>query len=219
MTGSDRRRSSSIWPYIVAAIGLCVCVIVAWSLAVERRPAEPLPPQPSTAGTRISYPVGRYPKLVSPDGSVHEVRSILNERKPIRFGDYVWNDGGVPRGPSWIRVDLARQTMSIFRAGHEIGSAVILFGTDGKPTPSGVFPILAKAETHRSSLYDADMPFMLRLTGDGVAIHASNVRQGSATHGCVGIPEGFAKLVFAEMQRGDEVVIMPEGGIGSQRRS
>ncbi|WP_236697472.1 L,D-transpeptidase family protein [Sphingomonas sp. Leaf357] len=190
-----------------------------WSAAADRREVETVRVQPAPVGSRIRYPVGRYPKLVSPDGSVHEVRSILNERKPIRFGDYVWNDGGVPKGPAWIRVDLARQTMSVFRAGHEIGSAVILFGTDGKPTPSGVFPVLAKAETHRSSLYDAEMPFMLRLTGDGVAIHASNVRQGSATHGCVGIPEGFARLVFAEMRRGDEVVIMPESGNGAPGRS
>jgi len=83
-----------------------------------------------------------------------------------------------------------------------------LFGADDKPTPSGVFPVMAKAKEHRSSLYDADMPFMLRLTGDGVAIHASDVRAGAVTHGCIGIPIGFAKRLYAAMRVGDEVAII-----------
>ena len=107
-------------------------------------------------------------------------------------------------------MDLRLQTLSVFRAGHEIGSAIILYGTDGKATPSGVFPILQRAAQHRSTLYDADMPYMLRLTNDGLAIHASNVRAGATTHGCVGIPPRFAKLLFEQVRRGDLVAIMPE---------
>lgn len=159
---------------------------------------------------RIYYPVDRYPALALPDGRTELVKSLLNSRRPIRFGDYVWNDAGVPKGPVWVRVDLSRQTLSIFRAGNEIGTTVVLFGTDGKPTPRGVFPVLAKAEVHRSSLYDADMPFMLRLTGDGVAIHASRVLEGSATHGCVGVPFEFARLLYSQISRGDRVVIVGE---------
>jgi len=159
---------------------------------------------------RIYYPIGRYPTLVIPDGKTEPVKSLLNSRRPIRFGDYVWNDAGVPKGVVWVRVDLSRQTLSIFRDGNEIGTTVVLFGTDGKPTPRGVFPVLAKAEVHRSSLYDADMPFMLRLTGDGVAIHASRVREGSATHGCVGVPFEFARLLYTQISRGDRVVIVGE---------
>ena len=52
------------------------------------------------------------------------------------------------------------------------------------------------------------MPFMLRLTGDGVAIHASNVRQGWATHGCIGVPPDFARKLFSATARGDMVVIV-----------
>ena len=63
---------------------------------------------------------------------------------------------------------------------------------------------------NRSTLYDADMPYMLRLTTDGVAIHASNVRAGAATHGCIGIPPEFAKLLFEQVRRGDLVAILPE---------
>ncbi len=199
-----------IWRYTLVSVALCLGLIVAWKIAIEPKPVMVQAPLVAPPGDRIRYPAGHYPILSSPDGGTHAVKSLLNERKPLRFGDYVWNDKGIPAGSVWVRVDLARQMLSVFRDGHEIGSAVVLFGTDGKLTPTGIFPVLAKAETHRSSLYDAEMPFMLRLTGDGVAIHASTVRQGSATHGCIGIPFDFARLLFKQVQRGDQVVILPQ---------
>ena len=159
-------------------------------------------------GPRISYPPGRYPTLSLPDGERRVVHSVLNIDRRMKFGDYEWRDTDVPPGPVWVRVDLGRQMMSVFRGGHEIGSAVILYGTDGKPTPTGVFPVLAKARDHRSNLYEADMPFMLRLTNDGVAIHASAVRKGSATHGCVGIPIAFAERLFDAVNPGDPIAII-----------
>lgn len=91
--------------------------------------------------------------------------------------------------------------------GQEIGSAVILYGTDGKPTPHGIFQVKARAREHMSSLYDAPMPYMLRLTNDGVAIHASAVRSGSATHGCVGVPMEFARRLFERVRVGSQVAI------------
>src|SRR5437899_9584325 len=125
------------------------------------------------------------------------IASILNVRSPMTYGQYVWDERGVPPGPAWIRVDLHAQLMSVFRSGHEIGTTVILYGADGVPTPTGKFPILAKLKDHRSITYDnAPMPYTLRLTRDGVSIHGSNVRWGFATHGCVGIPKGFAAKLF-----------------------
>jgi lipoprotein-anchoring transpeptidase ErfK/SrfK len=160
-------------------------------------------------GARFRYPAGREGALPMTGDQRLRVRSLLVIRKPMRFGDYVWNDIGVPAtGPIRVRVDLARQTISVFRDGHEIGTAVILYGTDHKPTPTGTFPILMRARQHQSSLYDAEMPYMLRLTNDGVAIHASSVRRGSATHGCIGVPLSFAQLLFDQVARGDLVTIV-----------
>lgn len=175
--------------------------------ACDAEPAPPPAPEAS-AGDRLSYPAAHLPVLTLPDGRRETVRSLLNVRRPLRYGDYAWNDRGVPDGPAWVRVDLGRQTLSLFRAGHEIGTALILYGTDGKPTPHGVFPILERARSHRSTLYDAEMPFMLRLTGDGVAVHASDVRYGRATHGCIGVPPAFARLLFDQVKRGDPVAII-----------
>jgi hypothetical protein len=139
------------------------------------------------------------------------IKSLLNVRSRLTYGDFVWNDRGVPQGPVWIRVDLSSQILSVFRSGHEIGTAVVLYGTDGLPTPTGKFPILAKMKDHRSATYgDAPMPYTLRLTADGVSIHGSNVRWGFATHGCVGVPSDFAARMFDVVSRGDEVLIVSE---------
>ena len=136
------------------------------------------------------------------------IKTVLDVRGPMSYGDYRWDDKGVPAGPAWIRVDLERQLISVFRSGHEIGTAVILYGADGLPTPTGKFPILAKLKDHRSSTYDAPMPYTLRLTADGVSIHGSDVRWGFATHGCVGVPTAFAGKLFDAIRRGDEVLIV-----------
>lgn len=41
----------------------------------------------------------------------------------------------------------------------------------------------------------------------GVAIHGSDVRWGSATHGCIGVPTPFARKLFNVAKLGDLVVI------------
>jgi lipoprotein-anchoring transpeptidase ErfK/SrfK len=144
------------------------------------------------------------------DGLIdHPITSLLDVRQRMSYGDYRWDDKGVPAGPTWIRVDLKSQLISVFRSGEEIGTAVILYGADGVPTPTGKFPILAKMKDHTSATYDnAPMPYTLRLRADGVSIHGSNVRWGFATHGCVGVPVAFAAKLFDAVKTGDEVLIV-----------
>ena len=163
---------------------------------------------PAVARDRILFTAAEQRQAQAEGLSDRPIRSILNVRGKMSYGDYRWNDAGVPAGPAWVRVDLDTQLISVFRAGHEIGTAVILYGADGVPTPTGHFPILAKMKDHRSSTYDAPMPYTLRLTGDGVSIHGSNVRWGFATHGCVGVPTAFAAKLFDSVEKGDEVVIV-----------
>ncbi len=107
--------------------------------------------------------------------------------------------------------DLKQQLISVFRAGHEIGTAVILYGAEEKETPDGVFPVIAKIKDHKSVTYgDAPMPYTLRLTNDGVSIHGSDVRWGAATHGCIGVPLEFAQKLYGQVSRGDQVVIVSD---------
>jgi lipoprotein-anchoring transpeptidase ErfK/SrfK len=51
------------------------------------------------------------------------------------------------------------------------------------------------------------MPYMQRLTNDGISLHATKVEWGYASHGCIGMPEEFAKKVFETTQLGDRVFI------------
>lgn len=135
------------------------------------------------------------------------VKRILDLDGPLRHGGYAWDEAGVPAGPVVITIDLAAETLSVFRDGYEIGTAAILFGANEKPTPLGVFAISEKDADHVSNLYDAPMPYMLRLTNDGITIHGSKVEWGAATHGCIGVPVEFAKLLFGQVRLGDRVII------------
>ncbi|RJF94155.1 hypothetical protein D3876_01365 [Sphingomonas cavernae] len=154
-------------------------------------------------------PAGETKRPAAPMQSArgYEVKGVLQLDGPLKHGDYVWKDDGVPPGELLITVDLTAQTLSVFRAGYEIGVAVILYGADNKQSPLGTFPITQKNKDHVSNLYDAPMPYMMRLTNDGVAIHGADVKWGSATHGCIGVPTEFAALLFAQAKLGDRVII------------
>lgn len=159
-------------------------------------------------GARLQLTAQQRSEARKVGGFPVEPASLLFVDRQMNYGDFLWNENGVPKGPVTIRVDLRTQLMSVFRGGHEIGTAVVLYGADKKETPLGRFPIIWKGKDHRSSLYDAAMPYTLRLTNDGIAIHGSDVRWGAATHGCVGVPTEFARHLFAEVRLGDPVVIV-----------
>ena len=168
--------------------------------------AEPGPRSPKPVAATPS-PLPPPTPIASPPPTPFVVRQIPDPKKPLRHGDYVWNESAAPQGPVVITVALAAQVVSIFRDGYEIGTAAIIYGADNMPTPLGVFPILQKDADHVSNLYDAPMPYMLRLTNDGIAIHASDVQYGNATHGCIGVPTGFARKLFNATRIGDRVIV------------
>jgi lipoprotein-anchoring transpeptidase ErfK/SrfK len=178
-----------------------------------RETAERVVPAPVRAkvaapiSTTIAAPAAAPEPILAPADEPFVIKRILDVPKPFEHGDYVWDDAGVPAGPLVVTIDLAAQTLSVFRGGYEIGAAVILYGADEKPTPLGVFPITQKDADHVSNLYDAPMPYMLRLTNDGISIHGSEVGWNYATHGCIGVPVKFAKLLFGQARLGDKVIV------------
>ena len=135
------------------------------------------------------------------------IKRILPISGPIKYGEWHWDDANVPAGPIVVTVDLDARVISIFRSGYEIGASAVLLGTQEKPTPTGVFPIIGKEVHHVSNLYDAPMPYMQRLTNDGITLHATDVAWGYASHGCIGMPEDFARKVFETTHIGDRVYI------------
>lgn len=197
-------------PKLIIGGALAAAGLLVSSYIDRGRDLEPVHQKAATATSGPDKaPVERsrsQPLPVDPHALV--VKSVLPIEGGFRHGDYVWDESRAPAtGPVIITVDLKAQTLSAFRAGHEIGAAVIIYGADDKPSPLGAFPITQKDADHVSTLYDAPMPYMLRLTNDGVAIHGSDVKWGNATHGCIGVPTAFARKLFAAVKLGDLVII------------
>ncbi|RYD45364.1 MAG: L,D-transpeptidase [Sphingomonadales bacterium] len=142
-------------------------------------------------------------------------KSLLKTDGKMRHGDYTWRDKGVPPGKVTIWVDLRTQLISVFRGGHEIGASVIVYGAEDMQSPVGRFPILSKQRDYHSRAYDAPMPYSLFITDTGVALHGSPMSSRRATHGCIGLPEEFARLVFDAAETGDEVQIVRSQGRAS----
>ncbi|MEQ1548505.1 MAG: L,D-transpeptidase family protein [Chakrabartia sp.] len=187
-------------------------VSTAAALSVIGIMAAPVPPSAALTRPQVQTVSQARPQAVKaepapPALNAYVIKRALVINEPIVHGFWTWDDAGVPNGPVVITVDTAAQTMSVFRAGYEIGVAVILYGADEKPTPLGIYPITQKKVHHISNLYGAPMPYMQRLTNDGISIHASDVADGWATHGCIGVPRAFAKLLFAETKLGDLVIV------------
>lgn len=159
------------------------------------------PPKPAT--------VKAAPIAEQAEAAGYRVRRVLEIPTPFRHGDWYWDEEGAPAtGKMVITVDLKAQTLSVFRDGYEIGTAVVLYGAEWKPTPTGVYPITQKDADHVSNLYDAPMPYMLRLTNDGISIHGSaDMAADGATHGCIGTPVAFARKLFAAARLGDVVIV------------
>ena len=126
---------------------------------------------------------------------------------------YVWGDPQTlavdpVAQPVTVVVSLPMQRAYVYRGDAMIAAASVSTGKDGKDTPTGVFPILQKREMHRSNLYnDAPMPFMQRLTWDGVALHAGNNPGFPDSHGCIRLPTAFAKKLFAVTSVGTTVIV------------
>jgi hypothetical protein len=186
-----------------ALLGAAALLVVGFEVADEPARAPAAAEAPSAPAVAASAPP---PAAVDPDFTV---RRILDIPGPLKMGEHHWDESGAPAdGPIVITVDLQAGVLSIFRGGFEIGAAAILYGRDDKPTPLGAFPITQKKARHVSNLYGSPMPYMMRMTNDGISIHGSDsVAPGFATHGCVAVPTAFAKKLFEAAKLGDVVIV------------
>ena len=129
----------------------------------------------------------------------------------LKPGEFIWSPEVVPEGPLVMVISITEQRAYLYRNGFRIAVSTVSTGKKGKETPTGVFTILQKNKDHHSSLYnDASMPFMQRLTWDGVALHAGKLPGYPASHGCVRLPYEFARLLFDTTDFGMTVVVADE---------
>lgn len=134
--------------------------------------------------------------------------SVVQAITALKAGQYVWAPQVAPDGPMLLIVNLSTQRGLLFRNGVPIGASTVSTGKTGHSTPTGVFAVLQKQTEHYSSKYDnAPMPYMQRLTWGGVALHAGNLPGFPASHGCIRLPPGFAKLLYGATRLGMTVII------------
>jgi len=119
------------------------------------------------------------------------------------------NAMGFPnKAPITIAVSIAMQRLYVYRGNELVAVSTVSTGRAGHRTPPGDFTILQKARWHRSNLYsNPPMPFMQRLTWDGIAIHAGHFPGFPASHGCIRVPLSVAQALFGMTALGDAVSI------------
>lgn len=186
----------------VVAVVLLGSAVIAGNALEARNSAAPI-----EAAKPVQAVAAPAPK---PSPRPFAIRRVLPIDGPIKYGEWHWDEAGAPaEGPIVMTVDLEARVISVFRDGYEIGAAAVLLGTDEHPTPLGVFPILSKERHNVSEKYgNAPMPWTMRLTDDGVAIHGgSTVERGWASHGCIGAPDPFVSRLFDVASKGDMVII------------
>ena len=138
----------------------------------------------------------------------HRKLSVAEIAARLSPGQYVWKAKAPSAGPLFMVIDLSAQRALLYRNGVPIAASTVSTGGKGRRTPTGVFTILQKRVVHRSRTYDdAPMPYMQRLTWRGVAMHAGHVAGYPASHGCIRLPRGFAKRLYAVTSLGTPVMI------------
>lgn len=179
------------------------------SSAVSPVNAPKVAPPPITAPS-VAPPIVEAPTVITP--AAPQAAPKPRKKGPVdalKPGQFVWVAQDVYEGPMKIVVVLDIQRIYIFQNDILIGFSTISSGKKGKETPTGFFTILQKNVDHKSNLYsNAPMPFMQRLTWDGIAIHGGQLPGYPASHGCIRLPHAFAKALFEVTKLSQEVFVL-----------
>ena len=176
-----------------------------------------LPVVPPVPDPVVAPPPVAPPPVVTPPVTTPPVATPVPKPKKkgpvdaLKPGQFVWAAQDAYEGPMKIVIVLDIQRMYVFQNDKLIGFSTISSGKKGKETPTGVFNILQKNVDHKSNLYsNAPMPYMQRLTWDGIAIHGGYLPGYPASHGCIRLPHPFAKALFGVTQMAQEVVVLQD---------
>lgn len=137
-----------------------------------------------------------------------------------------------------IRVDLAAQKAQLLdRDGTPVIETDVSTGKPGHETPTGMFRVMEKIESKRSTIYGSyldgksgmvlgkswempkppkgaiyegfEMKYWMRLTHDGVGVHTGHVTPQAATSfGCIRVPAAVQPLIYEKSRVGTPVEIV-----------
>jgi lipoprotein-anchoring transpeptidase ErfK/SrfK len=205
--------------YCILSIATALMVL-ANPAAAQNAPVTPAVPQQSAETPPVPAPTN--PPIADPAPPQAASAPVVDPTpaapvKPVRNGpvdslkpgQFVWEKRDRYENPLRMVVVLDIQRLYVFDGDKLVGFSTISSGKTGKETPSGIFKILQKKIYHESNIYaNAPMPFMQRLTWDGIAIHAGHLPGYPASHGCIRLPKRFAEALYGVTQMDGEVVIL-----------
>lgn len=168
-----------------------------------------------TPGYQNTYPVGSYAHFVAQPAYPKTMEVYSNDALL----------GQLTRDNSKIIICIPQQRGRVYVNGQVALDWPVSTGTSGHETPTGVFRIMEKEKDHHSNRYGkfisgagkvknsnadlskgipqghtfqgASMPNWLRLTPDGVGIHAGKVVPGRRlSHGCIRTPYAVSAKLF-----------------------
>jgi lipoprotein-anchoring transpeptidase ErfK/SrfK len=102
------------------------------------------------------------------------------------------------------RVDLSRQTMDVYLDGRKQHAWTVSTGRDGWNTPPGRYYPFALTRHYYSSRWRMNLPYLISISGDGIAIHGTELsgKLGRrASHGCIRLSIPNAARLYALVQR------------------
>ncbi len=116
--------------------------------------------------------------------------------------------GGGP-SPDQLRLEisLALQRVALVKNGIPIYRTHCSTGREGYSTKTGQFVITNKERNHRSTIYKVDMPYFMRLSCLDFGMHAGDVPNYPASHGCIRLPSEAARKFFSEIPIGTLVTV------------
>lgn len=179
-------------------------------LAGLAAPAEALPfnLQPNVTPRPVAAPqpdVGRQAPLRP---ARPNVTTASRDKSAAKEKDGEQDLASKAKGLLSVVISLDKQQLTLYSDGQPIAYSRVSTGTPGHPTPTGVFSVIQKDRWHRSNLYDdAPMYYMQRITWSGVAMHQGIVPNYPASHGCIRLPEAFAKQLWRITKLGVRVIV------------
>ena len=107
-----------------------------------------------------------------------------------------------------IVVSLSGQSAHLWQGGRAMLVSPVSTGKPGYGTPLGEYVVTQKYRMWRSSLYKVPMPNFMRLNCGAIGLHAGEVPDVPASHGCIRLPPATASLLFDIVQLGDRVSVI-----------
>ena len=116
-------------------------------------------------------------------------------------------DNAPPPEKMRIEISLSAQRATFYKDGVAAFRTEISSGQPETPTKTGRFVVTDKKVYHVSNLYDAKMPYFMRLSCGDFGMHEGELPGYPASHGCIRLPRESARKLFKQVPIGTLVTI------------